>query len=131
MSSWVYLTYDLWLARIDVLQQLLPYYTFLGDQLSAGNIPGWTPHQLSGQPFLADPLSGWMQLPVMALFATLDPVVAFKALVAFNLGLGTLSTYALARALVMQIPGGIVAAIAMGFGTLIHFNTYCCNIMGD
>ena len=130
-GCWASFTDDVWMARIDILQQLLPYYTYLGEQLSAGNIPGWTPHQLSGQPFLADPLSGWMQLPVMTLFALLDPVVAYKAVIAFNLGLAAIATYAYARVLGMGVPAGLVAGIGMGFGTLIHFNTYCCNIMGN
>ena len=131
LTAWARLSDDMWMARVDILQQQLPYFTFLGEQLRAGNIPGWTPHQLSGQPFLADPLSGWMQLPVMALFSALDPVIAYKAVIVFNLGLAAFATYAFARVLGMGIPAGLVAAIGMGFGTLIHFNTYCCNIMGN
>ncbi len=52
-------------------------------------------------------------------------------MIAFNLGLAAIATYAYARVLGMGVPAGLVAGIGMGFGTLIHFNTYCCNIMGN
>lgn len=129
--AWNRATFDMWLARIDVLQQLLPYYGFLGQQLRELNVPGWNPHQLSGMPFAADPLSGWMQFPVMGLFAVLDPVPAFKALLVFNLGFAALTTYAYARVLGLGIAAGLVGAIAFAFGNFVHFNTYCCNIMGN
>src|SRR4051812_798637 len=78
LIAWNRAVFDMWMARVDILQQLMPYYTFLGRQLRDFNIPGWNPYQLAGMPFAADPLSGWMQFPVMVLFTIFDPVVAFK-----------------------------------------------------
>jgi hypothetical protein len=124
--------YDMWLARVDLQQQLLPYYGFLGEQLRHFNIPGWNPHQIGGQPFAADPLSGWSQWPVMVLFTLFSPVVAVKILVAFNLLLGVLSAYLFARILGLNIPGSATAAVAFGLSsTFVQFNSYCCNVMGN
>src|SRR4051812_24170546 len=66
---WNRASFDMWVSRVDILQAYLPYYSFLGEHLRHGHIPGWNPHQFAGAPFAADPQSGWMQLPVMVLFS--------------------------------------------------------------
>src|SRR6059058_5455218 len=38
----------------DILAMWLPTHCFLGTSLSAGHIPAWNPHLLSGTPFAAD-----------------------------------------------------------------------------
>lgn len=131
--STAYLWYfDPWLARIDLMQQLVPYYGFLGEQLRNFNIPGWNPHQLSGQPFAADPLSGWTQWPVMLFFAILPAATAMKVLVGFNLLLASIAAYILARVLGMNIPAAMTGGVAFGLGSVsMQFNSYCCNIMGN
>ena len=124
--------YDMWLYRIDLQQQLIPYYGFLGDQLRHWNVPGWNPHQLSGLPFAGDPLSGWTQWPVMLFFTLLGPIWGMKALIGFNLILAAVATYAYCRCLEMSIPASFTGAVSFGLGaSLISFNTYCCNIMGN
>ena len=50
-----------------------------------GDIPGWNPYQFGGTPFLGDPQSGWMYLPIMLVFTIFPPVVAFKAYVVLHL----------------------------------------------
>ena len=55
---WNRATFDIWIARHDNLTAYLPWWSYLGERLSAGQIPGWNPHQFSGIPFLADPQSG-------------------------------------------------------------------------
>src|SRR5436190_7404854 len=55
----------------DAATQYYPWYSFLGESLRSGDIPGWNPYQFSGTPFAADPLSGWTYLPAMLLFALL------------------------------------------------------------
>ncbi|CAN5514566.1 hypothetical protein BH09CHL1_BH09CHL1_25880 [soil metagenome] len=127
---WVY---DMWMGRIDLLQQLVPYYGCLGEQLRAFNIPGWNPHQLSGMPFAADPLSGWTQWPAMVIFtAVTSPATAMKLLVSFNLIYAALSTYIYGRVMGLAIPSSIAAASMYGGGTIfVTFNSYCCNIMGN
>src|SRR5215204_5665301 len=63
---------DLFRAEIplgmDAATQYYPWYYFLGETLSSGDIPGWNPYQFSGTPFAADPLSGWTYLPAMLRF---------------------------------------------------------------
>src|SRR5215472_15888683 len=55
----------------DDLALYMPNWCFLGKQLASGHIPAWNPHVMGGVPAAADPLSGWMYLPVMALFTLL------------------------------------------------------------
>jgi hypothetical protein len=126
--TWHHAIFDMWLGRTDITQQLMPNYWFLGQHLRDFDIPGWNPHQVSGMPFAADPLSGWMMFPVMALFAILGPLPALKALLAFQVGFAALTTYAYARVLGMGILAGLVGAIAFAFGDFLHKNAYCCNI---
>src|SRR4051794_5947907 len=53
----------------DILAFWLPQYCFLGRSLAAGHIPAWNPFQFAGTPFAADPQSGWLYVPAMALFS--------------------------------------------------------------
>ncbi|HEX2068830.1 MAG TPA: hypothetical protein VHH54_01320, partial [Actinomycetota bacterium] len=62
----------------DVLPFWLPTYCFLGKTLATGAIPAWNPHVMGGVPFAADPQSGWMYVPAMALFAGLPCDVAIR-----------------------------------------------------
>ena len=62
----------------DVLPFWLPSYCFLGKSLASGAIPAWNPHVMGGVPFAADPQSGWMYLPAMALFTALPCEVAMR-----------------------------------------------------
>lgn len=48
-----------------------PNYCFLGRSLTEGVLPGWNPFVMSGLPFAADPQSGWLYLPAMAVFSAL------------------------------------------------------------
>src|SRR5438132_6119410 len=67
-----YVFHDVLSSRhIDMLAYYLPNDCFLGATLRAGHIPLWNPYTLSGTPFAADPLSGWMSLPTMLTFAAL------------------------------------------------------------
>jgi hypothetical protein len=38
---WNRATFDMWLARVDMLQIYLPNYGFLGQQLRELHVPGW------------------------------------------------------------------------------------------
>ena len=81
----------------DVVSFWLPQFTELGRALGDGHIPAWTNHVLGGQPFAADPHSGWMQLLVMALFSALRPGLALGILVGVQPILGGLGLYAFLR----------------------------------
>ena len=92
--------------------QYLPWYTFLGERLRAGDVPAWNPHQFAGTPFAGDPNSGWAYLPSMVLYALLPPAAATTAFVGVHLLLAGLATYLLARVLHLSIAGALVAGVA-------------------
>jgi membrane protein YfhO len=128
IKSWERLHFDEWMGRVDVLNQYLPWWSYLGERLRNGDIPGWNPYQFGGTPFLGDPQSGWMYLPVMLVFTIFPPVFAFKAYVVLHLLIAGLSTYAFARILAFRPIASLAAAVAFTFGTFIQHTTYCCNI---
>lgn len=77
----------------DILAFWLPNYCFLGKTLAAGHIPGWNPFAMGGLPFAADPQSGWMHLPAMALFSFLSCDVAMRSMIVLQPALAGLGLY--------------------------------------
>ena len=110
----------------DPATQYYPWYAFLGESLRAGDIPAWNPHQFSGAPFAADPLSGWTYLPAMLLFAFLPLAAAAKAYAFLTLFLAGLFAYALARALGMGTAGASLAAVAYEYNGFLYLQNICC-----
>jgi hypothetical protein len=129
--AWNRFRFDSWLARFDIMTFYLPWYAYLGERLRAFDVPGWNPHLFSGTPFAADPQSGWMYLPAMLAFPLFGALAAYKAMVAVQLAVAALSTYALARALGLGAMAGLVATIVFLFGPFLQWNTDCCAVMAQ
>lgn len=110
----------------DPATQYYPWYSFLGESLWSANIPAWDPHEFSGTPFAADPLSGWTYLPAMLLFTFLPLSAAANAYVVLPLLLAGLFAYALARSLGMGTPGGLLAAVAYEYNGFLYLQNICC-----
>ncbi|MBA2691418.1 MAG: hypothetical protein H0U65_02840, partial [Rubrobacter sp.] len=111
---------------LDSASQFYPWYSFLGETLRSGELPGWNPRQFSGAPFAADPLSGWTYLPAMVLFTLLPTVSAAKSYVFLHLLMAGLAVFALARTLKMGTSGTLVAAVAYEFGSYFYVRNTCC-----
>ena len=125
VAAWDFLRGDI-VVGPDAATQFYPWYSFLGESLRSGDIPAWNPHQFSGTPFVADPLSGWAYLPAMLLFTFLPLVVAAKSYLFLHLLLAALFSYALARSLGMEIPGALLAAVAYGYSGFLYLSNTCC-----
>ena len=108
----------------DTLQAWLPTYCFLGRALRAGHIPAWNPFLLGGTPFAADPQSGWLYAPAMALFTILPCSVAIRMMVAFHPLLAGLALYWFLRSEGMSRPvasaGGLVISLGMSGAELVE-----------
>jgi hypothetical protein len=130
LVAWDHLQSGRGLYRVDILSQYLPWYTYLGQHLRQGDIPGWLPASLSGSPFAGDPQSGWMYLPVMAIFTVFSGVTGFGVLIVFHLLLAGLSTYLFARILGLSLLGAVVAAAAYEFGPFLE-RIRCCTIHAE
>ena len=111
----------------DTVTQYYTWYSYLGERLRAGDVPGWNPHQFSGAPFAGDPLSGWTYLPVMILFTLLPVSAAANGFLYVHLLLAGLFTYALARALRMNLAGALLAAVAYEFNVFLYWRNLCCS----
>ena len=126
---WNRATFDIWIARHDNLTAYLPWWSYLGERLSAGQIPGWNPHQFSGIPFLADPQSGWMHLPAMLAFTLFDPLTAMKAKLLIELLIAGYSTYAPARLYGYRARSPRSQARRSSSSARFSlFSTYCCTV---
>ncbi|MDP9486376.1 MAG: YfhO family protein, partial [Actinomycetota bacterium] len=111
---------------MDAATQFYPWYSFLGESLRSFEIPGWNPHQFSGVPFAADPLSGWSYLPAMGFFTFLPLSAAAKTYLIFHLLLAGLSAYALARALGIGAAGALFSAVSYEYGSFLYTENTCC-----
>lgn len=118
------------LFRIDIIAAYLPWYTYMGERLRVGDIPGWLPFTFGGNPFLGDPQSGWSYLPAMLIFTFWGSVTGFKIFIAFHVILAAFSTYALARVLRVGPAGAVVAGGTYAFGGLLE-RTRCCTIHAE
>lgn len=115
------------IPRGDSFAFFIPMFSYMGERLQAGDIPGWNPYTLSGVPFAGDPESGWMYFPAMVFFTLLSPVTAFTVFAAFHLVLAGFSTYALGRVLNFGVMGAAVAAIAYEFSPFVE-GVQCCSV---
>ncbi len=111
---------------LDAASQFYPWYSFLGETLHSGTLPGWNPRQFSGAPFAADPLSGWTYLPAMTLFTLLPSIAAAKSYAFLHLLMAGLAAFALARTLGMRASGALVSAVAYEFGSYLFVRNTCC-----
>ena len=125
---WHRVRFDSWITRHDNLTAYLPWWSYLGERLAAGEIPGWNPYRFSGTPFLANPQSGWMYLPTMLSFAIFEPITAIKVRLAIHLLLAAFGTYALARLYGYRPIAAFTAGTLMAFGPLVYQVTFCCNV---
>ena len=96
----------------DLLAFWMPNQCLLGQELTGGRIPYWNPHALAGTPFAADPQSGWMYLPMMAL-SVLSCDLALRALVVFFPILAGLGGYAFLRGEGASRAGATVTGLAL------------------
>lgn len=113
-------------AGMDSLTQFYPWYSYMGESLRSGTLPGWNPHQLSGAPFAGDPLSGWSYLPAMLFFTLLPLTLAARGYLVFHLLSAGLGCFTLARALGIKTPGALLAAVAYEFGSYLYVRNACC-----
>ncbi|MGH2549314.1 MAG: hypothetical protein ACRDHN_07980, partial [Thermomicrobiales bacterium] len=95
----------------DIMTFYLPWFSFLGEQLRAGNIPGWNPHIFSGMPFAGDTQSGWWYFPAMVLFTVLPSLFAYKVFIWFHLLLCAITGFVLARLLGLRSLGAFAAGL--------------------
>jgi hypothetical protein len=114
--------------HIDMLAYYLPNYCFLGETLRAGHIALWNPYTLGGTPFAADPLSGWMYLPAMLVFAALPCGAAMRFFIVLQPIIAGLGMYWFLRgeslSRIAATVGGSVLALSMAgslFGITLAF----------
>lgn len=103
--------------RMDTIGYFLTNHCFLGKSLAAGRIPAWNPYSMGGIPFAADPLSGWMYLPAMVLYAALPCTTALRFFIVLQPLLAGLGMYWFLRSegisRVSSTAGGVALSLAL------------------
>ena len=127
LGAWVGPRLSGGVPRGDSYLQFIPWYTFLGEQLRAGNIPGWNPHQFSGAPFAGDPQSGWMYLPSMGFFALFPSVPAYTFFALFHIAFAGLTAYALGRVHGFTVLAALTTGITYMFSPFVE-GVSCCSV---
>ena len=97
----------------DVLALVLPTYCLLGKSLAAGHILAWNPYTLSGVPFAADPQSGWLYLPAMAVFSALPCSTALGVFIVLQPILAGLGLYWFLRGDGLSRPAATAGGLAL------------------
>jgi hypothetical protein len=118
--------------QVDLLAFWMPRFCAMGKAVAHGHIPTWLPNQFGGVPFASDPQSGWLYLPVFALFSglscaralgaflTLQPLLAGLGLYWFfrNEGTGPSAATVGGLTLAMSMTGSVVVLSVPFAGTL-------------
>src|SRR5206468_4013185 len=81
--------------------------------LAAGHVPLWNPDVMGGIPFAADPQSGWLYLPPMALFGALPCHVAIRWFIVLQPLLAGLGTYWFLASEGVSRPAATVGGLAL------------------
>ncbi len=108
------------LSRVDLVNQFLPNYTYLGAHLRAGDLPVWNPYVNSEIPFLGDSMSGWGYLPAMVSFVLFPPMAALQTTYLIHVLIAGIGMFALARATGLNFWGAITAGVAYEYGSIIE-----------
>jgi hypothetical protein len=98
----------------DLLSQFYPILRYGFQELRAGHIPLWNPHQLAGVPFLAFPLISFVY-PVYLPFLFLRPETAIDIDVVAHLVICGIGTYLLCRALGMRSWSSFAAGLVYSY----------------
>ncbi len=102
--------------HVDPLSQALPSLCFQRATLLSGHLPLWNPFAMGGIPFAADPQSGWLSMPGMALAAALPCGLALRVLVPLLPLLAGLGAYAFLRGEGVSRPGATAAGLMVSLG---------------
>ena len=105
----------------DVTYQIQPWLLYLRQELRAGRLPFWNPHQASGTPFWANGQSAPL-FPLHLLFVALPLQLGFILLPWLRVTVAGCGVWLLARRLGLGRPGAAVAAVLFPLsGMLVSF----------
>ncbi len=104
----------------DSLAQYFPWRTFSAQQVHAGKIPLWNPHQFAGTPFLANGQSA-VFYPLSLPFYLFDVARAFGVSAWLHSLLACFATYFLGQQWRLSRAASLLAAVAFGFCGFLTF----------
>ncbi len=115
----------------DLVAYYYPMLRYGFDQMRAGALPLWNPHQLAGVPLLASPIVGFLY-PLYVTFLFLPPATAITVDIVLHLAIAGVTMHLLCRALGMRAPAALVAGIVFAFqgGMMIklHYPSYLASV---
>lgn len=114
-SAW---TFSGTIVPWDSKNQFYPFFRFMADGLSRGDLPLWNPYHFGGHPSVADPQS-MLFTPTMVLFALIAPkasMAAFDAVIFAHLFAGGLGMVLLFRRRDWAPAGAVLAGAVFMLG---------------
>ena len=100
--------------QFDILSFWLPRFTFLSRSLDAGHVPLWNPYEMMGYRFSADPQSGWLYVPAMAIFGLFSPGAAMRTLIVLNPLVAGLGLFWFLRKESLSRPAATAGGLSLG-----------------
>ncbi len=112
----------------DAVFDFLPWRRFAAGAARDGHVPLWNPLSRFGQPFVAEPQSGFFYLP-HHLFDFLPAAAAFDLTIALHLFVAAIGTYGLLRRFDAAKEAAVLAAFVFAFGTYFTVNLEFMSVM--
>jgi hypothetical protein len=112
----------------DTVFDFLPWRRFAAQAALDGAAPLWNPFSRFGQPFLAEPQSGFFY-PPHHLFDFLPVAAAFKATLALHLYVAAAGMFALLRRFGAAVEASLLAAVVFAFGGYFTANLEFMSVM--
>jgi hypothetical protein len=112
----------------DCVFDFIPWRRFAAGAVHDGSMPFWNPYSRFGQPFIAEPQSGFFY-PPHHLFDVLPVAAAFKLTLALHLFLAAAGMYALLRRFQAAVEASLLAAVVFAFGAYFTANLEFMSVM--
>jgi len=100
----------------DSIAYFYPLTSLTGWFLRGGNLPVWSPYQMSGMPLMADPQAGWGSVSTMLAYTLLPMQAATALTLTAQLAFGAVGMLLFLRSTRLSIPASTFGALAYGMG---------------
>jgi hypothetical protein len=119
-TEWALLWHGLAPSYPDMVHYFYPLNNLTGRLLRAGELPVWSPYQMSGMPLMGDPQAGWGSVVSMLSFALLPLERAAGVTLALKMALASVGTLLLLRSTGVGAVGAALGGLAYGLSVQAH-----------
>lgn len=103
----------------DSIREFYPWRTFTTNELKAGRLPLWNPHNFSGSPHLAN-FQTAVFYPLNSIYLAIDQIDAWSLMVFLQPLLSSFFAYLYCRRIGINTYGAVLASIAFSYSTYMN-----------